>query len=96
MLLKRLGYRWAMLFQSTSSSRKPWSRSNRHVALPSHKAAGYESTWGTLLTSLTSPVEGPCSLSETSLKSIRVSAVTTCARGAETSGQGPGKRGALL
>lgn len=24
MLEKRLGYRWAMLFQSTSSNRKPW------------------------------------------------------------------------
>lgn len=49
MLMKRLGYRWAMLFQSTSSSRKPWSGSNRHMALPSCRAAGCESTWGPCL-----------------------------------------------
>lgn len=34
-----MGYRWAMLFQSTSSSRKPWPGSNKHVALPSCRAA---------------------------------------------------------
>lgn len=49
MLAKRLGKRWAMAFQSTSSSRKPCPRSNRHVAHPSRQGRGCP--WGTRLTS---------------------------------------------
>lgn len=82
-LRKRLGYRWAMLFQSTSSSWKPWPERDRLVALPACWApASWSGMWSlhTWEALLTSPAGGD-SFSEKSLESLKVSAVTTCRKG---------------
>lgn len=79
MLEKRLGYRRAMLFQSTSSNRKPWQEI-RAMRLPnlSRFQRPYHNMehllWQTLLTS---PEVGPSTYSAESVGSLRTSAVTT-------------------
>lgn len=69
-----------MVFQSTSSSRKPWPEGDRRLALASRSPVGLPEGEGS-------------SSSEESLGSTRVSAVTTCKRDRRPAGTGGGQGG---